>query len=206
MNGLYSPFLVKKSTPSYNIPVTKPIYRLYVLNKYIHTAKAVYQNLKNMFGNKKDEGKTKNTGLITPTSTNSLNSLVKGTVIEGTVRSESDIRIDGTIKGKLFCDAKIIIGPTGKVEGEINCGNAVIEGGFDGTIQVKDTLIVKEKAVITGDVTTAKLIVASGAIFNVNCNMGGSSKSSPGAKQQNTSATTSAKNGAKSSEKASPLG
>ena len=159
-----------------------------------------------MFGNKKDEGKTKHTGLITPTSTNSLNSLVKGTVIEGTVRSESDIRIDGTIKGKLFCDAKVIIGPTGKVEGEINCNNAVIEGGFDGTVQVEDTLIVKEKAVITGDITTAKLIVASGAIFNVNCNMSGSSKSSQGAKQQNTSASTSIKNGAKSSEKASPLG
>lgn len=159
-----------------------------------------------MFGNKKDEGKKKNAGLITPTSTNSLNSLVKGTVIEGTVRSESDIRIDGTIKGKLFCDAKIIIGPTGKVEGEINCSNAVIEGGFDGTIQVKDTLIVKEKAIITGDVTTAKLIVASGAIFNVTCNMGGSSKTSHGTKQQNAPATTSAKNSAKSSEKASPLG
>jgi len=160
-----------------------------------------------MFGNKKDEGKTKNTGLITPSGSNSLNSLVKGTTIEGTVRSESDIRIDGTIKGKLFCEAKIIIGPTGKVEGEINCSNAVIEGGFDGTIQVKDTLLIKEKAIITGDVTTDKLIVSSGAVFNVNCNMGGTPKSTnPVKQQQQTKTATSVKNGTKYSEKASPLG
>lgn len=159
-----------------------------------------------MFGNKKDEGKTKSSGLITPTSTNSLNSLVKGTMIEGTVRSESDIRIDGAIKGKLFCDAKIIIGPTGKVEGEINCSNAVIEGGFDGTIQVKDTLIVKEKAVITGDVTTDKLIVAAGAVFNVNCNMGAAPKSINHTQAAKTATTASTKSSTKSSEKASPLG
>lgn len=162
--------------------------------------------LKIMFGNKKEDGKTKNTGLISPSGSNSLNSVVKGTAIEGTVRSESDIRIDGTIKGKLFCDAKIIIGPTGKVEGEINCSNAVIEGGFDGTIQVKDTLIIKEKAVITGDVSTDKLVVLSGAIFNVSCAMKGAPNSSNASKKPTNKAPSTVKNSTKSSEKASPIG
>jgi cytoskeletal protein CcmA (bactofilin family) len=158
-----------------------------------------------MFGNNKnEEGKTKSTGLITPTSANSLNSIVKGTTIEGTVRSESDIRIDGTIKGKLFCDSKIILGPSGKVEGEINCQNAVIEGAFEGTIQVKDTLIIKEKAVISGDVTTDKLIIASGAIFNVNCNMGGKKSNKPFVNAK--AAAKELKPANKPSEKASPLG
>lgn len=126
-----------------------------------------------MFGNNKEtSSKTKNGSIIPTSNTHSLNSLVQGTVIEGTVRSESDIRIDGTIKGNLHCDAKVIIGPTGYVEGEVTCKNAVIEGSFDGNITVTALLNIRESAKVSGDVTTDKLIVQSGAIFNVSCHMG----------------------------------
>lgn len=104
--------------------------------------------------------------------THSLNSLVQGTVVEGTVTSESDIRIDGAIKGKLFCNAKVIIGPAGSIEGEIKCKNAVIEGKFHGTLEVAELLNIRENANVSGDVRTNKLIVQSGAVFNVNCTMG----------------------------------
>jgi len=93
-------------------------------------------------------------------------------VVEGSVKSESDIRVDGTIKGKLFCDAKVIIGPTGYVEGEIKCKNAVVEGRFNGMLLVSELLNVRESATVEGEVSTNKLIVQSGATFNVNCNMG----------------------------------
>lgn len=126
-----------------------------------------------MFGNKNEASSKGKTNSIMPTSaTHSLNSLVQGTIVEGTVRSESDIRVDGTIKGNLHCDAKVIIGPTGFVEGEVTCKNAVIEGTFDGNITVSELLNIRESATISGDVTTDKLIVQSGAVFNVSCHMG----------------------------------
>ncbi len=128
--------------------------------------------------NKKEVSKSKSSSIMPSTATHSLNSLVQGTVVEGSVKSESDIRVDGTIKGKLFCDAKVIIGPTGYVEGEIKCKNAVIEGRFNGLLQVTELLNVRESATVEGEVSTNKLIVQSGATFNVNCNMGGSG--SPG--------------------------
>ncbi len=102
---------------------------------------------------------------------NALNILVKGTVVEGTVSSESDIRVDGIIKGNLSCKARVIIGTTGFVDGEITCESAVIEGKFYGKIKVIDTLSVKETAEVVGDVRTDKLLVQPGAIFNVTCNM-----------------------------------
>lgn len=139
-----------------------------------------------MFGgnNKKESINTKSTS--TPTSSSGLNSLVKGTVVEGTVKSESDIRIDGTIKGKLVCDAKVIIGPTGYVEGEIRCQNAVVEGKFEGTFEVAALLNVRESAVVSGEVATEKLIVQSGATFNVTCSMGAGTakRNSSGAKPE----------------------
>jgi len=128
-----------------------------------------------MFGgnNKKEVNKSKGKPSGVSTSSHALNSLVQGTVVEGTVKSENDIRIDGTIKGKLFCEAKVIIGPSGAVEGEIRCQNAVIEGTFQGMLEVKELLNVRENAKISGEVSTNKLIVQSGATFNVACSMGG---------------------------------
>ena len=126
-----------------------------------------------MFNNKKEVTQSKNS-IIPTTTSHSLNTLVKGTIVEGTVKSESDIRIDGIIKGSLNCNAKVIIGPSGFIEGEVRCANAVIEGKFEGSLHVTELLNVRENAVVSGDVRTNKLIVQSGAVFNVDCKMGGS--------------------------------
>lgn len=122
-----------------------------------------------MFGNSKETEDSKKSTPIA--GGGALNALVKGTVIEGTVRCDSDLRVEGTIKGKLSCQSKVIIGPTGAVEGEIRCQNAVIEGRFKGTLYVTELLNVRETAEIDGDITTNKLIVQSGAKFNVACKM-----------------------------------
>lgn len=126
-----------------------------------------------MFGNsnkKNEESKSVKRTVAAPS--NALNSLVQGTTLVGEIKSENDIRIDGTIKGTLNCNAKVIVGPTGYVEGEVHCKNAIIEGRLEGTIHVAELLNVRETADINGDIYTNKLIVQSGAIFNVGCKMG----------------------------------
>jgi cytoskeletal protein CcmA (bactofilin family) len=123
-----------------------------------------------MFG-KKTEEKSSSITKTSMTASNALNSLVKGTKVEGDIESENDIRIDGSIIGTLICKAKVIIGPDGYVDGEVKCENAMIEGKFKGIIKVQDTLVVKETAEVNGDVTTSKLSISSGAIFNVVCKM-----------------------------------
>ncbi len=123
-----------------------------------------------MWNNKKKDTPQKNT-IIPSAGTPSLNSIVQGTNLEGTISAESDIRIDGTIKGSLTCKAKVIIGPTGYVDGEIQCANSLIEGRFVGTLQVSNLLHIKETADVNGDISTGKLIVEPGAVFNVSCNM-----------------------------------
>jgi cytoskeletal protein CcmA (bactofilin family) len=122
-----------------------------------------------MFGSKKKTEETSSNGSrpVLPSGDNALNSLVRGTVTEGNVIAENDIRVDGIIKGNLKCAARVIIGPSGFVDGEINCQNAMIEG----KLNVVELLNVKETADITGDVTTGKLTISAGAIFNVTCNM-----------------------------------
>jgi cytoskeletal protein CcmA (bactofilin family) len=124
-----------------------------------------------MFSSKKQESK-KDTS-ATGASSGGSNSIVSGTKIEGNIVADSDIRIDGEIIGNLDCKGKVILGTDGKFQGEIKCINAVLEGTFTGNLFVKELLNVRETAKVNGDIVTDKLIVQSGAIYNVSCRMGG---------------------------------
>ena len=140
-----------------------------------------------MFGNKKME-ETKNNGskkgILPVGSAGAINSLVHDTQVEGDIKSGSDIRIDGKLIGKLECKAKVIIGQSGSVDGEISCKNAVIEGAFSGTLKVHEILDIRSSAKIDGEISTNKLIVESGAVFNVKCNMGVLAKGKTGVKPE----------------------
>ena len=63
-----------------------------------------------------------------------------GTNLNGDVTSENDLRIDGTIKGNIKCSSKIIIGPTGFVDGNIESAHADITGKVQGNVVVKEFL------------------------------------------------------------------
>ena len=95
-----------------------------------------------------------------------------GTVLNGDVKSENDLRIDGTIKGNVKSDAKIIIGPTGFVEGNIEGANADIYGRVAGNVGVKELLQLKEQGNIEGNIVAAKLQIDPTAAFNGKCQMG----------------------------------
>jgi cytoskeletal protein CcmA (bactofilin family) len=139
-----------------------------------------------MFGSNKSTEESKTTPLA---SGNALNALAKGTEAEGTMRCESDLRVDGTLKGKLFCKAKLIIGPTGVIEGEVQCQNAVVEGRFKGILKVTDLLHVRETADVEGDISTNKLTVQNGARFNVSCAMETGATKTPDLKTAGQDAT-----------------
>jgi cytoskeletal protein CcmA (bactofilin family) len=142
-----------------------------------------------MFGSNKNTEEVKKSG---PTGgspqASGVNTLVRGTTIEGTLKCENDIRIDGIIRGKLTSTAKVIIGPNGSIEGEVRCQNAVIEGQFKGVLFVSELLNVRESATVEGDIKTNKLTVQSGAKFNVACLMQGEGQS----EKQNTNAKVTA--------------
>ena len=126
-----------------------------------------------MFGSSNGKDSKMKKAVTANVGVQSSNILVQGTRMEGTMHTESDIRIDGVLVGSLKSKGKVIVGPSGQIDGDIQCVNAVIEGHFSGNLHVKELLQVKETAHVEGDVNTAKLVVHSGSMFNVNCRMGG---------------------------------
>lgn len=102
----------------------------------------------------------------------SINLIGAGTTIEGEIRSNGDIRVDGIINGSVTSKAKVVVGTTGSIEGDINCQNADISGAVKGKLMVVEMLFLKSTAKITGDITSSKLVVEAGASFTGSCNMG----------------------------------
>lgn len=99
------------------------------------------------------------------------NRIVEGTTITGEIISKADFRLDGTLVGNYSSPGKLVIGPTGSVQGEIKCKNVDIEGHFSGKLEVVELLSIKSKAVIKGDVVVGKLAVEPGAVFEATCVM-----------------------------------
>jgi cytoskeletal protein CcmA (bactofilin family) len=99
-----------------------------------------------------------------------------GTVIVGEIAAKGDIRIDGTIKGKMNVQGKIVLGASGSIEGEVKAGSADISGTVHGIMQITDSLSMKASSRIEGDLKVGKLSIEPGAVFTGNCHMGSNLK------------------------------
>ena len=108
------------------------------------------------------------------------NHIANGTMIKGDVIAEGNIRIDGKLEGTLSSKAKVVVGNTGVISGEISCQTASIEGKVDGKIQVSELLSIKSSGSFKGDMDAGKLEVQQGAVIEGTVNMSNSVKAMTG--------------------------
>ncbi|WP_130734712.1 polymer-forming cytoskeletal protein [Flavobacterium sp. J27] len=99
------------------------------------------------------------------------NRIVQGTIIKGDIETKEDFRLDGTLIGNYTSGGKLVIGPSGEVQGDIKCRNVDVEGKYTGKLEVDELLTVKSTAKIKGDVIVGRLSVESGAVFEATCAM-----------------------------------
>jgi cytoskeletal protein CcmA (bactofilin family) len=95
-----------------------------------------------------------------------------GTTLKGDISSNSDLRIDGTVIGNISCSAKIIVGNSGVVEGDITGNQADIVGKVSGNIRSKELLQLRGECVVSGNLYAGKLQIEPSATFNGQCHMG----------------------------------
>jgi len=101
-----------------------------------------------------------------------INRIVEGTHMKGDIRCESNIRIDGSFVGDINTKGRLVVGPSGKIEGSVLCQHADVEGLIEGKIAVQQLLTLKSTAKIDGDILTDKLSIEPGAVFTGSCSMG----------------------------------
>jgi cytoskeletal protein CcmA (bactofilin family) len=101
----------------------------------------------------------------------SINLIGAGTVIKGDIKSNGDIRIDGTLIGSVNSKGKLVVGASGNIEGEVVCQNADFSGNIKAQVTVSELLSMKASAKLNGDVITNKLAIEPGALFSGSCSM-----------------------------------
>jgi len=108
----------------------------------------------------------------TTTSGNGTTLISSGTTLKGDISSNSDLRIDGTIIGNIHSSAKIIVGASGVVEGDISGNQADVVGKVSGNIRTKELLQLRGDSVVAGNLYAGKLQIEPSATFNGQCHMG----------------------------------
>ena len=101
-----------------------------------------------------------------------INMIGSGTIINGDVQSKGDIRVDGTLKGSVNTEGKLVLGKDGVIEGDVICRDADISGVIKAKITVSQLLSLKATSKLSGDIITNKLSIEPGAAFTGSCSMG----------------------------------
>ena len=96
-----------------------------------------------------------------------------GTVVEGKIRTEGSIRIDGKLVGDLNAKANVAVGLGGVVEGNLTGKNVSLAGKLTGTVTAAEKLVLEGKSVVKGDIRATRLVVDEGAMFDGQCVMTG---------------------------------
>lgn len=93
--------------------------------------------------------------------------------IQGDLNSEGNIRIEGSVAGKVYTSQSVHVGEAASLQADMQAGNAIIAGQVQGNIKIDGNLVLQSTAKIKGDITCGILRVEDGAIFSGKCNMKG---------------------------------
>ncbi len=85
-------------------------------------------------------------------------------VLEGVLRSDANIRLDGQFKGTLEISGNVLVGDTAEIEADINARNTTVAGIVRGNLS-GNRIHLLASARVWGDIAASRLIIEEGAFF-----------------------------------------
>ena len=87
------------------------------------------------------------------------------TRIAGKVSVKGTIRIDGIVEGDVQADW-VVVGVSGKILGNTRTRGMVVGGSVEGNIEATETVELREKGTMVGEIRAPKLAISEGAVFD----------------------------------------
>lgn len=116
------------------------------------------------------ETKTNHNGMANTVNVNDVNRIAAGAKFTGDIATVNDIRIDGSFEGRLFSEARVVVGEKAVVKGDIFATFIDFNGTMlGGNFYVKDTLSLKNGCVVEGDLFFQRFQVELDAKFTGRC-------------------------------------
>jgi cytoskeletal protein CcmA (bactofilin family) len=97
--------------------------------------------------------------------------LDQGSELLGELRFQDTFRVDGRVRGRIVSDNTLIVGETGRVEADIECGVVSIRGFVIGHVHGRQRIELLSGARVQGTLVAPKLVIEDGATFQGDCDM-----------------------------------
>jgi len=95
---------------------------------------------------------------------NGASRIQAGLKIHGEISGNSDLYIDGELQGKIrLGGARVVIGPNGKVQADIDAGAVTIDGSVQGNIKASESVRLGAGSSVQGSVVTPRIGIDDGA-------------------------------------------
>ena len=99
-------------------------------------------------------------------------SLHKGSRVTGQLTFQGPARIDGSVEGEIQCHGKLTIGEGAEVRAKITGQIVIIHGRVEGNVTGSERIELVAPARLYGNISTPRLIIAEGVVFDGDCSMG----------------------------------
>jgi cytoskeletal protein CcmA (bactofilin family) len=97
--------------------------------------------------------------------------LGEGTDFKGVLTFEGTVRIDGRFEGEVFTRDSLIVGEEGQVKAQVEVGQFICKGRFQGDILARRLVKLYPPAEVTGTMRAPAIVIVDGAVFNGKCEM-----------------------------------
>ena len=98
------------------------------------------------------------------TATSAASIIIPGTVIQGDIRCEGNILINGELEGSIYSQSEVVVGKTGRVRGEIQSQKLLVSGEFTGNF-TGEVIDIMPYGKVYGDVKVNNIVIEPNAIF-----------------------------------------
>jgi cytoskeletal protein CcmA (bactofilin family) len=90
---------------------------------------------------------------------------------QGAMTVRGSLRIDGEVEGNVLEAQTVVVGPKGRVRGDISAEHVIVAGSVAGEVVASGQLELKAGGRIHGNIHTPKLTIDDGAVFEGRCVM-----------------------------------
>lgn len=104
----------------------------------------------------------------------------QGTKIKGEITSQGTIRIEGAVEGQVNSGDTIMVQETGQVKADLIGGQIVISGEVHGNVFAHERLEITAQGKVVGDITSPRISIAEGVLFEGKCTMKAPGQVRPG--------------------------
>lgn len=92
--------------------------------------------------------------------------ITQGVTVNGTIRGEGVVQVEGVVEGEFNMVGAVIVADTGLVRGPITADVVRVAGRVEGNVAAREHMRLEQTGTLIGDVATASLVVEDGGCLN----------------------------------------